>query len=868
MPPTIGEKIIQFTGQASGENQIPAHALINDVTKRAVKIKQHPLHVFFDRNFRIPDYQRGYQWEEENWEQLWEEIDKLFQTDAARAEASINDVFFGSMFFAEREGEDVGEEDIEELYDVIDGQQRLTTLTILFKIMADQLYKQLDEGDLHREFSGEVTDIENLVYQQVGVGTENRVSLIPNRHHKSFFDAVLGDEDDLLEYLLSCDRVHGNTKYDAIQVQDYLDAFGIDETDYLAAIDDDEYYEDDVDRRSNLTSNQLTNVQSQDDMSSVDVESNFANDLLTNKVEISDENQNFIDAYVFYRDNLVERLNEFETPKQRSLSLINLKNHILHSFQVGYFEVQNDQPRLLMKIFEILNDRGMELKKADVMRTRIVACFRDDPSRDEYVKKWEEIVSLFGNDRIIEFLRTYFVITGHAKSRGELKDHLLEAFVQNPGPNTNPKLDSQIETPGEAKEFIDDLTIYAKYYDHITDINNKGIDLGEDGDEEVANEADRIITRLRKADTSIWEPLVLGVYHDIVENDISKQETLVKLLRAVESMAIRKFAAMDTHTRDRAYANAVEEYHSDGIDGDLVDVLTDIETEDPNTVGERLVESFYQRQWGKQWGKQILRKIVSENFSTSQSQMVLRQLNLNEDIVHLEHIFPQTPIRSSNGDKYEWFKQFFKTDEDEEIQDMISSFIENENDETLNEIAEHYQSDIGNLTLLHYQGNISIGNELFDAKALKYKSTEDFCELTTSEYICDYVLAAYASHFEEYAHLVEAETKLEAEEADDDNGHTWSDIAASLELDVESEEELLNEIADKKESITSELESLKQEWNYETVTKNRSHLVRELCEIIAFSDDEFEDVDFQSISEQETTTKNEIITANFRRRLE
>jgi len=78
----------------------------------------------------------------------------------------------------------------------------------------------------------------------------------------------------------------------------------------------------------------------------------------------------------------------------------------------------------------------------------------------------------------------------------------------------------------------------------------------------------------------------------------------------------------------------------------------------------------------------------------------------------------------------------------------------------------------------------------------------------------------------------------------------------------------MTEITEQKKSIISELESLKQDWNYETVTKNRSHLIRELCEIIAFSDDEFSDVDFQSISEQETTTKNEIITANFRRRLE
>lgn len=184
MPPTIGEKIIQFSGTA-GENQTAAPTLINDVTNRAVKIEKYPLRVFFETNFRIPDYQRGYQWEEEQWEELWSEIDDIFQVDETSADQKVNDVFFGSMFFAERESDEVEEDDIEEIYDVIDGQQQLTTLSILFKILADKLYECTDaERDLLRDLSGETANIENLIYRSVGAGTEDNVSLLPNRHHQ------------------------------------------------------------------------------------------------------------------------------------------------------------------------------------------------------------------------------------------------------------------------------------------------------------------------------------------------------------------------------------------------------------------------------------------------------------------------------------------------------------------------------------------------------------------------------------------------------------------------------------------------------------------------------------------------------------
>ncbi|QFU84290.1 DUF262 domain-containing protein [Natronorubrum aibiense] len=870
MPPAIANNILRFTGEAEGDNQIPAGHIIRDVTHRAVKIEKYTLSTFFDSDFRIPDYQRGYEWEEENWSDLWGEIEELFDADENVAETQVADTFFGSMFFAERDGEEVGEEELDVIFDIIDGQQRITTLTILFKIMADELYACTeDDTDLMREFSSEAAAIENQVYRDVSAGVETKPSLIPNRHHKEFFNSMMGEEDDLLEYLLTCDRVHGNTKYDAIRIKNYLDIFGISKESYLSALDDPDYYDDldDETLRPNLTSNQLSKVKSRQEEAEEEVEkpiidpdSDLGRSLLSNKVEISDSNQNLMEAYEYFEDELTSRLSDYSST-QKAYAIVNIKNYILHSFEVGYFEVQNDQPRLLMRIFEILNDRGMELKKADVMRTRIVACFRGSNNRDEYVEKWENIVSQFGNERIIEFLRTYFVVKGEASSRGELKDHLLEAFVRDPEDNSEAKLDSRLTSVDDAETFIDELEEYASYYKDITDVNNRGIGLGEDGDEQIEQKSNRIITRLYNADTSIWEPLVVGVYYDIDNGNTGQQHLLEELLEAIESMAIRKFATMDTHTRDRAYANAIGEYQENGLEGDIIQKLTDIESDDPSAVGANLVEALCQSDWRTQWGKQVLRKIVSANFADEEEkQLILRRLNINDDIVHLEHVFPRTPIRSNSDDEYAWFKYFFRTEEENrELQEMISSFIEDEKDEILEEIAAKYERDLGNLTLLRSQENLSIGNKLFDIKAREYLGTDGFCDLRTSEYICGDIFSGKTD-------MIERCLKLNQIDLDDSEAD-WVEVAEDIQVEADTKTDLKEEIDQELEELEEELEDLRSDWTYEAVTANRTHLVKEICELIAFDDDEFAGVDFDDISVQETGTKNDIIEANYRRQL-
>lgn len=89
--------------------------------------KEYSLSKIFSKDFDyyIPTYQRPYAWTEEETETLFDDLFVFFQTE------QIDNYFLGSIVL-------IKEDDIPHA-DVIDGQQRLTTLTILIAVIASYL---------------------------------------------------------------------------------------------------------------------------------------------------------------------------------------------------------------------------------------------------------------------------------------------------------------------------------------------------------------------------------------------------------------------------------------------------------------------------------------------------------------------------------------------------------------------------------------------------------------------------------------------------------------------------------------------------------------------------------------------------------
>lgn len=85
-----------------------------------------------DSIYRIPRNQRAYVWNEHNWRDLFEDI-KLVTEGIASSH------FIGSIVLMEEQ-----EEDSLDVFTIIDGQQRIITLTLLLSSLICLLLKSVE----------------------------------------------------------------------------------------------------------------------------------------------------------------------------------------------------------------------------------------------------------------------------------------------------------------------------------------------------------------------------------------------------------------------------------------------------------------------------------------------------------------------------------------------------------------------------------------------------------------------------------------------------------------------------------------------------------------------------------------------------
>ncbi|MGN6352618.1 MAG: DUF262 domain-containing protein [Parafilimonas sp.] len=79
--------------------------------------------------YRVPQFQRDYSWEQDNWEDLWNDIRNAAKTQKAH--------YMGSVVLQNQSGKE---------YLIIDGQQRFTTLSLLTLAIIDAIQQLADKG--------------------------------------------------------------------------------------------------------------------------------------------------------------------------------------------------------------------------------------------------------------------------------------------------------------------------------------------------------------------------------------------------------------------------------------------------------------------------------------------------------------------------------------------------------------------------------------------------------------------------------------------------------------------------------------------------------------------------------------------------
>jgi len=124
--------------------------------------------------YRVPPFQRDYSWTDSEWDDLWRDILALFDEDGESAH------YMGYLVFQSADNKH---------FDIIDGQQRITTISIailvILGLMKDMVARGIDDEDNEKRLSS---------LQNSYIGYVDPVSLVPvpklalNRHNNFFLN--------------------------------------------------------------------------------------------------------------------------------------------------------------------------------------------------------------------------------------------------------------------------------------------------------------------------------------------------------------------------------------------------------------------------------------------------------------------------------------------------------------------------------------------------------------------------------------------------------------------------------------------------------------------------------------------------------
>jgi len=271
-----------------------------------------------DSYYQIPDYQRPYSWEDEQIEQLWDDL-------YSAMELEDESYFLGPVILIKREG----------WFEVVDGQQRLTTLTILFCVLRDLYESRLKELD--NTLAASIQDtIKSLVKNKP------RLKLITQLHYQNKF------EDEILN--------------------------GV----------------------------------------------KFPNRELTRKER---EQEKFINAALIFK----QKLSELEG-KGGIESIKKFTDYLLG--KVEMITITCSQQGYAIKLFQVLNTRGLDLSPADLIKSHLYGKLEDETKKGQFIATWQAIEEISKQlDEPITDLLTYYEYYLLAQNpKRSLYEELIDKF--------------------------------------------------------------------------------------------------------------------------------------------------------------------------------------------------------------------------------------------------------------------------------------------------------------------------------------------------------------------------------------------------------------------------------------------------------
>lgn len=289
--------------------------------KQQITAKKETMNsVFTDFWFVIPEYQRSYVWQEDNINDL---LDDLWFAYENKPE---NEYFLGSLVLKK-----TAEANFQE-FEVLDGQQRLTTFYLLISVLRD---------------------------------------IAVNDKLKKACRKKIFQEENIFEGIPERERIKYKIRD---KVEDFLKVFVIEDGGT-----------NDLEKISEYTESKNVSL------------SNMAKAIKTIKHFFASKNSKEVEGFAAYT-----------------------------SLRPVFIYVSTENREDAFRMFTILNNRGIPLTSADILKSMNIGDIKDEKEREKYAKTWEQIEGKFGDDfdRFLSFVRTILV-------KEKARVNLLEEYEDN-----------------------------------------------------------------------------------------------------------------------------------------------------------------------------------------------------------------------------------------------------------------------------------------------------------------------------------------------------------------------------------------------------------------------------------------------------
>lgn len=489
----------------------------------SIKVEEKKIIVLFrDFWFNIPSYQRPYVWGEDNINELLDDILYAFEND------SQDTYFMGALVLQNKENDE---------YDILDGQQRLTTLALLLATIRDNIKVEKTKKVL-----------QDHLFQE-----DDETADIPSRNRFTF-----------------------NIRN---EVQRFFEEYII---------------------KENGTFN---------------IEKALEDEQFKNNISI----KNMVAVVQVIRKRLEEIFGE-------QLSLENISGTSLLEFikfirnKLIFAYICSDTREQAFRLFTILNNRGIPLTTADILKSLNLDKVQDEIKRNEYAKKWEELEEQYGDkfDRFLNFIRTI-------KLKEKARKNLLEEFEE--------KVYGKVMNYG--KESIDYILKTSENYDKL-------INLTADFNNEYKNLINIMKVGFNSED---WIPPLLYYYEKF------NTQGLVEFLKLLDNKFMGDWINKETPTKRLENMNKI--LKAIEIGENYNDILNNknLFNFDINNFKNIINGNIF----GERYCKYLLLKIEYLSLDSEVAYIG------NYKNISIEHVLPQNPkedsewrVKFSNEDREEW----------------------------------------------------------------------------------------------------------------------------------------------------------------------------------------------------------------------